>query len=102
MKYPIGIQEFDKIINGGYVYVDKTDNQIYERGSITNNDYQGQEVYMEDINADQPSGIYLQSIRASSLVEAYEKGKLSGKLKEIASKLKEDDNPVLMIIKLRK
>ena len=82
--------------------VDKTDNQIYERGSITNNDYQGQEVYMEDINADQPSGIYLQSIRASSLVEAYEKGKLSGKLKEIASKLKEDDNPVLMIIKLRK
>ena len=24
MKYPIGIQEFDKIINGGYVYVDKT------------------------------------------------------------------------------
>ena len=24
MKFPIGIQEFDKIINGGYVYVDKT------------------------------------------------------------------------------
>ena len=24
MKYPIGIQEFDKIINGGYIYVDKT------------------------------------------------------------------------------
>ena len=82
--------------------VDKTDNQIYERGSITNNDYQGQEVYMEDINADQPSDIYLQSIRASSLVEAYEKGKLSGKLKEIASKLEEDDNPVLMIMKLKR
>ena len=25
MKYPIGIQSFDKIINDGYVYVDKTD-----------------------------------------------------------------------------
>ena len=25
MKYPIGIQTFDKIINGDYVYVDKTD-----------------------------------------------------------------------------
>lgn len=25
MKYPIGIQTFDKIINGGYIYVDKTD-----------------------------------------------------------------------------
>ena len=25
MKYPIGIQSFDQIINNGYVYVDKTD-----------------------------------------------------------------------------
>ena len=25
MKYPIGIQSFEKIRNGGYVYVDKTD-----------------------------------------------------------------------------
>ena len=25
MKYPIGIQTFDQIINGGFVYVDKTD-----------------------------------------------------------------------------
>ena len=25
MKYPIGIQSFDQIINGGYVYVDKTE-----------------------------------------------------------------------------
>ena len=24
MKYPIGIQEFEKIIKGGYVYIDKT------------------------------------------------------------------------------
>ena len=25
MKYPIGIQTFEKIITGGYTYVDKTD-----------------------------------------------------------------------------
>ncbi|MBQ0089161.1 MAG: AAA family ATPase, partial [Prevotellaceae bacterium] len=25
MKYPIGIQTFEKIIEGGYQYVDKTD-----------------------------------------------------------------------------
>ena len=25
MKYPIGIQTFEEVINGGYVYVDKTD-----------------------------------------------------------------------------
>ena len=29
MKYPIGIQSFDKIINEGYVYIDKTQ-QIYD------------------------------------------------------------------------
>ena len=32
MKYPIGIQTFEKIISGGFVYVDKTD-LIY---SLTN------------------------------------------------------------------
>ena len=25
MKYPIGIQDFEKIRNDGYVYIDKTD-----------------------------------------------------------------------------
>ena len=25
MKYPIGIQSFDKIINEGYLYIDKTE-----------------------------------------------------------------------------
>ena len=36
MKYPIGIQEFDKIIDGGYVYVDKTAliYQLVTEGSI--------------------------------------------------------------------
>ncbi len=29
MKYPIGIQSFDKIVNEGYVYIDKT-KQIYD------------------------------------------------------------------------
>lgn len=36
MKYPIGIQSFDRIIEGGYVYVDKTD-MVYslaQEGSI--------------------------------------------------------------------
>lgn len=29
MKYPIGIQDFEKIIEGGYVYLDKT-NLVYD------------------------------------------------------------------------
>ena len=36
MKYPIGIQSFDRIINDGYVYVDKTDliYSLVKEGSI--------------------------------------------------------------------
>ena len=36
MKYPIGIQSFDRIIEYGYVYVDKTDliYQLAQEGSI--------------------------------------------------------------------
>lgn len=36
------------------------------------------------------------------LMEALEAGELSGKLKDIATGLKEDDNPVLMVIKFKK
>ena len=36
MKYPIGIQDFESIINGGYVYVDKTAlvHQLVTEGKI--------------------------------------------------------------------
>lgn len=37
----------------------------------------------------------------SWLIDAYNEGKLSGRLKEIAANLKEEDNPVFMIIKFR-
>jgi len=39
------------------------------------------------------------TLNAFELVEAYEKGHLKGKLKEIASKLNEDSNPVIMLVK---
>lgn len=43
------------------------------------------------------------SLDASRLVEIYNKGQLKdGKLKEIASKLGEEDNPVIMLVKQKK
>ncbi|MDR1201299.1 MAG: hypothetical protein LBL58_06680 [Tannerellaceae bacterium] len=39
---------------------------------------------------------------AFSLVEAYGKGQLKGKLKEIAATLDEESNPVIMLIKHKK
>jgi hypothetical protein len=38
------------------------------------------------------------ALQPHKLIEAYEKGELKGKLKEIASSLNEDSNPVLMIL----
>jgi hypothetical protein len=54
----------------------------------------------EEFIALDDSTAYL-SIPAFQLKEAYENGELKGRLKEIAAKLKEDDNPVLMLIKLK-
>lgn len=41
-------------------------------------------------------------LEASGLVEAYEKGQLTGKLKEIAAGLDEESNPVIMLVKYKK
>ena len=43
-----------------------------------------------------------QKIEAYQLVEAYEKGELKGRLKEIAAELDAEDNPVIMLIKYKK
>jgi len=43
---------------------------------------------------------YSQKIEAYELIESTEKGELKdGKLKEIAAKLNEEDNPVIMLAK---
>lgn len=43
-----------------------------------------------------------QNISASQLVEAYKNDELKGKLKEVASRLGEESNPVLMLVKYQK
>mgnify|MGYP002543543004 CR=1 FL=1 len=45
------------------------------------------------------TGIVFRS--AERILKDYETGKLEGELKEIASKLKEDDNPILMLVKIK-
>jgi hypothetical protein len=43
-----------------------------------------------------------QSLEVDKLMEDYEKGKLKGRLKEIAANLDEESNPVIMLIKHKK
>jgi hypothetical protein len=45
---------------------------------------------------------FLRKLEAHELVEAYEEGKLKGKLKEIAAKLDEESNAVIMLAKYKK
>ena len=42
------------------------------------------------------------TLQANELVEANGKGKLTGQLKELTSKLNEEDNPVIMLVKQRR
>lgn len=46
--------------------------------------------------------VWSQTLQAHELVEANEKGQLKGRLKEIAAKLNEEDNPVIMLVKQKK
>ena len=86
--------------------MDKKTNQIYYlKDYFKNKDYIGLKVHLDmfgpSVLADLPNNVCVQSLNITKLCEAYEEGKLSGKLKDIAANLKEDDNPVLMIIKFR-
>ena len=45
---------------------------------------------------------FVEKIEANELVEAYERGELNGKLKEIAATLDEESNPIIMLAKYKK
>jgi hypothetical protein len=77
---------------------DNRSGQFYE-GVISNSDF----VDDKEVNIPTPisAGQFVIGLQALELVELYNNGKLRGKLEEIASKLSEDDNPVLMVVTLR-
>lgn len=52
-------------------------------------------------DCDIPENYLIQGLDPELLVELYNDGKLSGKLQDLSSKLKFDDNPVLVIAKIR-
>lgn len=83
---------------------DKNEQEIYE-----------QDIYNADFTSDKKVTIYnqttqfsannqkvfLDTLEATDLIEAYENNQLQGPLKEIAKGLQEDDNPVLMIVRFK-
>lgn len=77
---------------------DKQEKAIFEY-TVYNDDYSDKKtVNMKSLPVDDKIASW-QSIEASQLVEDYNKGKLKGRLKEIAASLDEESNPVIMLIK---
>jgi len=80
---------------------DKQEKALF-RYKVYNGDYAYEkEAYLKSrpLNGEIPSRQFLE---AEELVQDYEKGRLKGRLKEIAAKLDPEDNPVIMLIKHKK
>ena len=92
-KYDIKTQTGFKTVKLVY---DKKSGRFYE-GAIMNGDFVDAK---EVIISSRPilAGQFIVILQAFELVELYSKGKLRGRLEEVASKLSDDDNPVLMVV----
>ena len=97
---------YDFELNEGFPKVDlmydRRAKAIYEY-KLYNDDYTGKKP-IDLSKGETISGeiAILFKIEAHELIESNEKGELKGKLKEIASKLDEDSNPVIMLVKQKK
>lgn len=96
----------DKDVPRTNLIYDKTEQTAYE-GEVINRDFEGMPVNLwfahrviMEFNDDEIA--FATRLEAPDLVEAYNDGKLRGPLKEIASSLDEEDNPVILIAKYKK
>lgn len=96
-----GIQEkLDKVEEESYVLDLKT-NKLYV-DDFHNADYPENNTLAQDLSFNEMNNNqYVHQYMSYKLVKALEESKLSGQLKVIASSLKDDDNPVLMLIKFK-
>lgn len=84
-----------------FLLFDRNKGEVY-RPHFTNREWTSSEAMpMIEITAGNEDCGYVK-LEPFRLIEALEAGELSGKLKDIAQGLKEDDNPVLMVIKFKK
>ena len=80
---------------------DKQENAIFNI-TVCNDDFVKKQI-VNPISQPVGDGIAtFQGLAANQLVEAYKNDGLKGKLKEIASKLDEESNPVIMLVKYKK
>jgi len=81
---------------------DRQERAIYEY-TVMNDDFPNQiNINMIRNAAANDEIAFQQKIESYQLVEAYKKGELKGRLKEIAAELDVEDNPVIMLVKYKK
>ena len=100
MKKELDYKTFKGFPGTDLVY-DKQEKAIFNY-TICNADYSNKKqvsFFSKPKNQEIPVSL---SLEASDLTEAYEKGQLKGRLKEIAATLDEEANPVIMLIKHKK
>ncbi len=82
-----------------FLMYDKQEKEFFKY-NVYNGDYLiKKEVYMNTFRIVNNQNELCCPLEASELVDAYKKGLLKGKLKEIAATLNEESNPVIMLIK---
>jgi hypothetical protein len=83
---------------------DKQENSIF-KCAVYNDDFLDKRpvnMVYGDITLINNEIAFIQKLEAPDLVESYEKGELKGRLKEIATGLNEESNPVIMLVKHKK
>ncbi len=84
-------------------FVYDTQEKDFFRYIIYNGDYSyKKEFYMSMLTPINSKGELWATLNTFELCRDYEKGKLKGKLKEVAATLEEDDNRVIMLVKHKK
>ena len=84
-----------------YLMYDRQEKSIF-RYTVHNADYSYKNIVNMVLSPQSSEIAFYHKIEPYGLVDSYKKGELKGKLKEIASKLDPEDNPVIMLIKHKK
>ncbi len=98
-------KEFDFTKGRGFpisdLMYDRQENAVYDRTVINGDFVKRKKVDMTSHPVNSEIAAF-QNLEAYQLVESYKKDELKGHLKEIAAKLKEGSNPVIMVMKYKK
>jgi len=83
---------------------DKKEGKLYQQ-DIRNGDFTTEKKItitpQQTVFSMSNNNVYLQVLNAGDLIEAYENNQLTGRLKEIAKELNEEDNPILMVARFK-